>query len=237
MRRSDMLAPIPDNTIQDTSKINIVPVSDPLVCISDIFQGAMVFQPKYFERGIPGAIRRVYARQTVANMLLTAENSLPDGYKLKIFDAWRPIAVQKALYNEYYSSLQYTFKGMKKSERELKEIASRFVSYPSEDPNCPFVHSTGGAVDLTIIDASGRELDMGTDFDEFSDAAHTAYFESTTFHNIRNNRRLLYNAMISAGFTNYPSEWWHYDFGDRFWAAMTNQESIYNGIYVEPIAI
>lgn len=234
MNKNAMLAPIPNNVLPDTSNIKIVPIDDPLVCISDTFQDIMLFQPKYFERGIPGAIRQLYARKTVADMLLNAAHSLPTGYKLKIFDAWRPFAVQKALYDEYYSSLHCAFEDTNKNETELKKMASLFVSYPSKNPNRPFVHSTGGAVDLTIVDASERDLNMGTYFDDFSEAAHTAHFESSSIYEIRDNRRLLYHTMLSVGFTNYPCEWWHYDFGDRFWAAMTNQESIYTGIYTNP---
>lgn len=234
MNSNDFLAPIPDNILPDASSIKIIPIDDPLVCISDTFQDIMVFQSKYFERGIPGAIKQVYVRKTVSDMLLTAARSLPAGCKLKIFDAWRPIAVQRALFDAYCSSLLHAFRDSGKSEAELKKKASLFVSYPSEDPNRPFVHATGGAVDLTIVDAAGNELNMGTEFDDFSDAAHTVFFENTSFHEIRDNRRLLYNTMLSAGFTNYPSEWWHYDFGDRFWAAMTNRESVYTGIYTEP---
>ncbi len=234
MNRNDLLAPIPDIILPDANNIKIIPINDPLVCISDIFRDIMVFQSKYFERGISGAIKEVYVRKTVSDMLLTATNSLPAGYKLKIFDAWRPIAVQKALYDEYYSNLCHKFKGLRKSEAELRKMALLFVSFPSDNPDFPFVHSTGGAVDLTIVDASERELNMGTDFDDFSDAAHTVYYESTSFYEIRDNRRLLYNTMLSAGFTNYPSEWWHYDFGDRFWAALKKKESIYRGIYSKP---
>lgn len=230
-----MFAPIPDRLLPDTTDIKIIPVDDPLVCISDTFHDIMEFQPKYFERGLSGAIRQVYVRKTVSDMLLAVTRALPTGYKLKIFDAWRPISVQKELFTEYYSFLLRTLKNTGKSEAELRRMASLFVSYPSDDPTRPFVHATGGAVDLTIVDEAGRELNMGSDFDDFSGAAHTAYFEKTSFHEIRNNRRLLYNTMLSAGFTNYPSEWWHYDFGDRFWAAMTNQTSIYNGIYVNPL--
>jgi D-alanyl-D-alanine dipeptidase len=193
----------------------------------------MVFQPKYWERGVPGAVAKIYVRKTVEEMLLAAANLLPEGYKLKILDAWRPAAVQKALFDEYYSVLQERFQG-DKSEDELKEMASQFVSYPSEDPNRPFVHATGGAVDLTIVDAKGKELNMGTAFDDFSDAAHTTYFENTDCTEIRDNRRLLYHVMAGVGFTNYPGEWWHYDFGDRFWAAIAQRDSIYRGIYELP---
>ena len=234
MNRNDIEKPIPQRDLPDTAGVTIVPVEEPLICISEIYREVMEFQPKYWERGIPGALERVYVRKTVADMLLAAVRLLPDGCKLKIFDAWRPAAVQKALFGEYYSVLQQTFQSEKKSEAELKKMTSQFVSYPSEDPDCPFVHSTGGAVDLTIVDAQGKELNMGTGFDDFTDAAHTAYFESADNTEVRDNRRLLHHVMTAAGFTNYPGEWWHYDYGDRFWAAMTQRDSIYRGIYEMP---
>lgn len=232
MSEINLYAPIPRGELPDTGNVKILPVDEPLVCISDCFHDTMVFQSMYLQRGVPGAISRIYVRKTVADMLLSASRALPAGFRFKIFDAWRPVAVQKALFEEYYASLAREYRG--KTEEELKKMALTFVSYPNEDPGSPFVHSTGGAVDLTVVDSQGKELDMGTDFDDFSDAAHTSFFEDSEFHKIRDNRRLLYNAMLSAGFTNYPSEWWHYDFGDRFWAAVTGRNSIYTGIYTEP---
>lgn len=233
MNRNDIGLPIPCRDFPNAGSVVIAPVEEPLVCISETCREKMVFQPKYWERGVPGAVAKIYVRKTVEEMLLAAANLLPEGYKLKILDAWRPAAVQKALFDEYYSVLQERFQG-DKSEDELKEMASQFVSYPSEDPNRPFVHATGGAVDLTIVDAKGKELNMGTAFDDFSDAAHTTYFENTDCTEIRDNRRLLYHVMAGVGFTNYPGEWWHYDFGDRFWAAIAQRDSIYRGIYELP---
>lgn len=234
MNGNDIGKPIPQCALPDTADVAIVPTEEPLICLSETCREIMVFQPKYWERGIPGAVAQIYVRKTVEDMLLAAVRLLPDGYKFKILDAWRPVAVQKALFEEYYSVLQQTFRLENKSEAELKKMAAQFVSYPSEDPDCPFVHSTGGAVDLTIVDAQGKELNMGTAFDDFTDAAHTAHFENTDHTDIRDNRRLLYHVMTAAGFTNYPGEWWHYDFGDRFWAAITQQDSIYRGIYETP---
>lgn len=73
---------------------------------------------------------------------------------------------------------------------------------------------------------------MGTGFDSFSDKTRTDYYETNSIDlNIRNNRRILYNAMISAGFTNLPSEWWHFDFGDRFWGYYNNKPAIYEGVF------
>lgn len=227
--------PIPNNSLPDTSATHIAPVDDPLVCISDTLSHIMEFQPAYFHQGISGASRHVYVRETVSNMLLTAAKFLPAGYKFKIYDAWRPAAVQKSLFENYYHMLCQDPGNSQKSTDELIAMTKQFVSFPSADPNAPFAHSTGGAIDLTIVSPDGTELDMGTDFDDFTDTAYTAYFEDHPNLEVRKNRRLLYNAMLSAGFTNYPAEWWHYDFGDQFWAATTGKASIYQGIYTEPL--
>ena len=234
MDRTVFSVPVPELILPDTDCIQLNPVEEALVCISDTCRDVMVFEPKYLEQKIPGATADVYVRQTVAQMLLAADAMLPEGYRFKIYDAWRPTAVQKALFDEYYERLRLKYEGSGKTEEELKKLTMRFVSFPAADPAKPFVHSTGGAVDLTIVDEKGKELDMGTGFDDFTDAAHTSYFETADSEEIRNNRRLLYNVMIRAGFTNYPSEWWHYDYGDRFWAAMNGRDSIYTGVYKNP---
>ena len=111
------------------------------------------------------------------------------GLKLKIWDTFRPIEVQKYMFDKF----------------------------PSEDPNGGFVsnpdggaipHCRGVAIDLTLADANGKELEMGTDFDEFSDLA---------FHNCdkisteaQRNRLILLGLMSAAGFDFYSKEWWHY---------------------------
>ena len=114
-------------------------------------------------------------------------------------------------------------------------MIAAFVSVPRKDSDYPPVHTTGGAVDLTILDAQGRFLDMGSGFDEISERSNTVYFEEhpeeTNAQAICENRRLLYNAMMKAGFTNLPSEWWHYDFGDRFWAYYTGKPAMYRGVF------
>lgn len=100
----------------------------------------------------------------------------------------------------------------------------------------PPAHTTGGAIDLTLLDPEGRELPMGCGFDAFTDKTCAAYFEAPEHvqgaedEQVRENRRLLYYAMIDAGFTNLPSEWWHYDYGDRFWAYYMRKPAIYEGV-------
>lgn len=192
-------------------------------------------KPAYYEMGIPGATDKCYMRRKVADLILEASQYLPEGLSFRIYDAWRPSRVQEALFYNYMEHLSSLSENAGKSREEIYQKAIMFVSFPSKDPKKPFVHSTGGAVDLTIVDKDFRELDMGTKFDDFSDRAHTAYYETApmrddAFKQIRRNRRLLYNIMTGVGFTNLPSEWWHYDYGDRFWSYYTNKPAVYEGI-------
>ena len=113
----------------------------------------------------------------------------------------------------------------------------KFVSEPIEEKDVPPVHTTGGAVDVTILDSNGNELEMGSGFDEFSDRTYTAYYENSKDERIRKNRRLLYGVMTKAGFSNLPSEWWHYDYGNRFWAYYNNQPAIYRGVFTKEEAL
>lgn len=72
---------------------------------------------------------------------------------------------------------------------------------------------------------------MGTLFDDFTDRAWSDHFENyEQADEVKRNRRLLYNVMIGAGFTNLPSEWWNYDYGDKFWSYFTGHPAKYLGV-------
>jgi len=236
--RMDLWKPIPvkedfmpDDVISSESMDELVDFYEYSKGCSKIYRA----KPAYYEKGIPGATDKCYMRLGVANLILKAAQYLPQGLYFKIYDAWRPARVQEALFNNYMEYLSSLSENKGKSREQIYQKAIMFVSFPSMDPKRPFVHSTGGAVDLTIVDESFQELDMGTAFDDFSEKAHTAYYETAKlqdegFEQIRRNRRLLYNVMTGVGFTNLPSEWWHYDYGDRFWSYYTKKPAIYEGI-------
>lgn len=173
---------------------------------------------------------RCFVREEVYEKLLQASKLLPQGYKFKILDAWRPFLLQKELFYKYSEKIILEFNLQDKSKDEQNEFIKKFVSLPNENVLIPPVHTTGGAIDLTLIDENGKELDMGTYFDEFTDRTNTNYFENTNSI-IKDNRRLLYYIMTSVGFFNLPSEWWHYDYYDRFWAYYKNEPSRYEGVF------
>ena len=106
------------------------------------------------------------------------------GYKFKIFDAFRPSEAQWILWN-------HTSK-------------PEFLA----DPRRGSPHSRGIAVDLTLIDRMGRELDMGTSFDTFSRKSHHGSFNVSP--DAQRNRHLLMGIMTTAGWDFYRNEWWHY---------------------------
>lgn len=117
----------------------------------------------------------------------------------RVLDALRPQRVQEAL----WASLQGTSLLM-------------YLANPVRGS----IHSFGMAVDITLVDQDGNELDMGTPFDDLSERSHPALENALLAKNEItvqqiSYRKLLREAMRHAGFTGISSEWWHFDFGDR----------------------
>ena len=106
------------------------------------------------------------------------------GLKIKIFDAYRPRAVQEALWAHCPDP--------------------NYVMPPDKGSH----HTRGVAIDLTLVDANGQELDMGTDFDDLSIRAHHGASHVTP--QVAANRYLLLGIMMSAGWDFFVNEWWHY---------------------------
>lgn len=201
-------------------------VNEPIVSLSE--EGFLV-DSQYYKQGIPGSYKDCYVRKSLVEMLHNAESMLPDGLRFLIYDGYRPICIQQRLWNHYRGTIKHDNPNL--SDEELDFKTSFFVSKPSYDESMPSLHNTGGAIDLTLYDKSGKVLNMGTEFDDFSDKAWSNHFEEYEDNEVvRNNRRILYNVMIEAGFTNLPSEWWHYDFGDKFWAHFKGKKPVYIGI-------
>lgn len=126
-----------------------------------------------------------------ATELLAAEKS---GYRFRVFDALRPRGEQRKL-----------FAFVKGTEQEV------YVA----DPDLGSIHSFGMAIDLTLDDASGCEVDMGTEFDAFHDLAHPREAEWLRLGRLtqqqHDHRMLLKRVMTGAGFGQSPIEWWHFN--------------------------
>ena len=225
--------PIHTREFPDIGSYKIDKHDEPMINLR--YMGFLV-EPRYYLQGIEGAVPECYARESVVEMLKKAAHLLPSHLMLKIYDAYRPIQVQQSLWDMYRKKVVEESKDANLTDEEIDKKTSFFVSKPSYDPKVPSLHNTGGAVDLTLVTTRGHyALNMGCDFDDFTPKAWTNHFEEDyEEHEVnteaRENRRLLYSVMTEAGFTNLPSEWWHFDYGDKFWAYFTGNTAIYEGI-------
>lgn len=222
--------PITENfTWEKVKEIQIKKSNEKLVSLNTI-PDKIIVSPQYFIQGIEGSLPECYVREGVYDNLLKAADELPAGYKFLVYDAWRPESVQYELYDRFKKEIKRENPNIEKNL--LKKKVEEYVALPSHCDESPSPHLTGGAVDLTIIDNKGKKLDMGTGFDETTGETHTDYYErlknkrqlNQKEQKILKNRRLLYNTMLSGKFTNYPHEWWHYDFGNQVWAFMSKKD-------------
>lgn len=226
--------PIPlFESIDGWQNIQIIENSEEMINLNSFSYDHIDVQPKYFLQNFKHANQEQYVRKSVAFKLLEVAKLLPVGYKLRIWDAWRPFEVQKAIFEKVYNQIKS--RNTYCNEDEIIKESLKFVSAPSKNKEKPAWHSTGGSIDLTIINAEGIELLMGTDFDDISLKARSDYYEILSnndgdicFAIVQRNRRLLYNLLISVGFTNYPEEWWHFDFGNQLWGKISGNTAFYN---------
>ena len=222
--------------ILNDAKVQSVKIKDcgePLVVLSenDFVLEPMYFNWEYCEEPEIKLRNGVYERLMRAREFLRLRAGF-EKHNFKIWDGFRTLKTQTILYETYYDELRVQNGDW--SESQLHEAVQIFVSRPSRDKALPAPHNTGGAVDLTIIDSAGNELDMGTKFDEFNERSYTnhfAGFEDLNSKKFHNNRMLFIEIMSQAGFVNYHEEWWHFSFGDQAWAAEKGlDESIYGSL-------
>lgn len=166
--------------VDDTTFVSIRDYSD-----------AFVFDMKYatddnFLKAKVYDCAECYLRLKTVRALIKADSAfLKLGYRIKLFDCYRPLTVQKRMW--------------------------AIVNNPSyvADPAKGSIHNRGGAVDITLVDGDGNELNMGTAFDFFGKRASHSYTRLRS--KVIRNRELLKKTMIENGFQPLNSEWWHYD--------------------------
>jgi D-alanyl-D-alanine dipeptidase len=175
------VAPQKTTIVNDTSFVNLKDYSQDFVydmkyATTDNFLKAKVYD-----------CAECFLRLKTVKALIAANTEfMKMGYKIKIFDCYRPLDIQKRMW--------------------------KIVPNPSyvADPSKGSIHNRGGAVDITLVDANGKELDMGTTFDFFGIEASHKYQNFS--QQIKDNRELLKTTMIKNGFNLLESEWWHYNF-------------------------
>jgi D-alanyl-D-alanine dipeptidase len=166
------------------------------------------------------------ARTGLADRLRLADRSLPRGLRLQVAEGFRTAAAQLAIIDAYTESLRRAHADV--GHDEIARLSSRFVAPLAVAP-----HVAGAAVDVTVVDSHGEPLDMGTPIDATPEQSNGAcFFDARDISaDARANRDLLAAAMHGAGLVNYPTEWWHWSYGDRYWAHVTgSRHALYGAI-------
>ncbi|MEV0117429.1 M15 family metallopeptidase [Streptomyces sp. NPDC050844] len=155
-------------------------------------------------------------REGVALRLERAARLLPDGLRLLVTEGYRPLALQTRYFDEYAAELRRANPDW--PDDHLRTQTSRSLAPPEIGP-----HVAGAAVDLTLCTTDGEELDLGTPVDASPEASGGAcYTDAPNISGqVRRNRLALCAALTTAGLINYPTEWWHWSYGDRYWALLT----------------
>ncbi|WP_396157392.1 M15 family metallopeptidase [Flavobacterium sp.] len=136
--------------------------------------------------------------KTVKALLQANKSFLDKGYKIKIYDCYRPKAIQKKMWKIVPDA--------------------NFVANPKKGS----IHNRGGAVDISLVDLNGKELDMGTQFDFFGKEASHNFLELSD--EIIANRKLLKDIMLQHNFKSFDSEWWHYNLNGSNKDEVSNQK-------------
>lgn len=166
---------IPDTTFVDLKNYSTDFVYDIKYATTDNFLKSQVYEcPECFLR-----------LKTVQALMQANQDFLKLGFRIKIFDCYRPLDIQKKMW--------------------------KIVSNPDyvANPAKGSIHNRGGAVDITLVDSAGKELDMGTAFDHFGPEAAVDYVNLS--EEVKKNRKLLQTVMSANGFTVLRSEWWHFN--------------------------
>lgn len=212
--------------IDDLVKIPIRDNGEPLV---DIFKVCpqLKWAPNSTRFNLP---RSGLARESVAQMLRRAQEALPDGWHIQVTGAFRSFEVQREMYQLAKAELKAQHPDWE--EPFLTEYINVFSAPPIEETPPP--HTTGGAVDLNILDANGERLDMVSPFEMGWDSAPT-YIEGLT-PQARRNRDFLCKLLLDAGLTNFPGEWWHWTYGEPGWSLRVKHPvAIYGAVPADKI--
>ena len=214
-------------------KIPIQECGEPLVPIP-LEQFAVESPHPYEKLGAPyGDTSPYYLRESVIAALISVQAELQQRHAdwcIQIFDAYRPVAVQQFMVDHTFAEVVQAQnldpETLSDDQRDsILQQVYQIWAVPSPNPKTPPPHSTGAAIDLTLVDATGQMIDMGSAIDELSPRSHPDYYANQPDKPYHEHRQLLRNVMYSAGFRRHPGEWWHFCLGDQMWAWLCNQDN------------
>lgn len=177
-------------------------------------------------------------REGVLARLEKAQKRLPSGLQFRLYEGYRNPRIQQRLFDGQLRRMNMA--NPTRSASWCYAQAARLASPLCTFEGVPIVppHSTGGAVDIEIVDSEGIPLDFGMALSDWDVVPPDLC--ATRCHDITdaaaNHRRLLVETLAEEGFVNYPREWWHFSYGDQYWAFSTASVHALYGTVQQSIA-
>jgi D-alanyl-D-alanine dipeptidase len=166
-------------------------------------------------------------RKTVYEKLKVAQSKLPKGLKLCVYEGYRSPIMQASIFRLHFQQVQAALAHLSYEElfKETTKMVAPARNIDGTENNPP--HATGGAVAIYLIDDSGKPVDMGIqpkDWSKDKDGSYSRTFSSKVTSKEQKYRDIMSDALKEAGFVNYPSLYWHWSYGDQYWAHETHHD-------------
>lgn len=209
MPLTDARRPSPSEPVSALRRVPITENGEPMVDFLAHCPGLLLDRPRF------RYARTTFLRESVAAMLCRADSVLyPQGMRLAIVEGWRPLHIQSRMYRASWNWWKERHPDW--SDATLKRTVNRFTA-PVGDARVPPPHTTGGAVDLMLADTKGVLRDHCSPYAPFDPRSYALGAPGLS-DDARRTRDLLTTALTLAGLTCYPSEYWHWSYGDQGWA-------------------
>lgn len=173
-----------------------------------------------------------FVRETVAKKLEMAAHHLPKHIHLCLYEGYRSLALQESLFNHRHALMQRLHPSWNNTQlfNETIRLVSPVRNLDGSENIPP--HATGAAVDVYLVSENGTALDLGMHPADWQteDPDISMTYSNRLSKTARKNREILIDAMQKAGFVNYPTEFWHWSYGDRYWAYVSHHSTAYYGL-------
>jgi D-alanyl-D-alanine dipeptidase len=227
-------AAIPNITLISDPKVLAIPIYDNQDTWIDLTkQNAIVYGPS---PEVPNNKDYTYLRKTVYEKLIEAQSKLPKGLRFCLYEGYRSLALQKMIFEKQFSNVKKRHPDW--SPKQLFIETTKLVSpviNPDKSHNIP-PHSTGSAIDVYLINDEGKPVDMGIHPKDWMQDVDGVLSLSASDHIsavAKKNRQIMNDVLSAVGFVNYPTEYWHWSYGDRYWAYVAgNHQAMYGNSFL-----
>lgn len=185
---------------------------------------------------IPNNTDYTKMRKSVYEMLVAAQAMLPQGLKFCLYEGYRSLTLQEKLFNERYDVVKNMHSTWTHTEAfiETTRLVSPVINLDGTQNIPP--HSTGAAVDVYLINSAHEIIDMGIRVDEWMkdvDGSLSLTDSKTISASAHQYRNIMNHVLTEVGFVNYPTEYWHWSYGDRYWAYHKKADYAFYGSIVK----